>query len=71
MTKLTAADRSQWRNIWCILRSLDNDELEASGAVYVPGFDWFKFQADPHAYLIHAEHVQAAAIWRAVEKRLK
>ena len=30
--KLTDADRAQWRNIWCILRSLDAHELAALGS---------------------------------------
>ena len=32
MKRLSKEDRARWRNIWCILRSLDWHELEASGA---------------------------------------
>ena len=66
MTKLSDADRVQWRNIWCILRSLDLHELKR-----VPNFDWDNFRDKPHRYLISTDDRQAAAIWDAVEKRMK
>jgi hypothetical protein len=32
---------------------------------------WEKFRDDPFRYFIHADDVQAEAIWRQVEKRQK
>ena len=71
MRKLSKEERSQWRNIWCILRSLDWHELEASGAGDIEEFGWHEFRDYPHQYLIQASDRQADAIWTAVEKRLK
>ena len=67
--KISADERAKWRNIWCILRSLDKDEVEAAE----PGrdFDWPRFRDAPQQYLIRADAQQADGIWRAVEKRLK
>ena len=71
MSKLTDTERAKWRNIWCILRSLDWYELEAAGAGDIRDFDWPKFRDSPHAYVIRTDESQAAVIWAAVEKRLK
>ena len=68
MKKLTDADRSQWRNIWCILRSLDWWDFDESVRDQV---NWKSFLPDPHGYVIRTDDRQADAIWRAVEKRLK
>lgn len=70
MKKLTDADRAQWRNIWCILRSLDWHEI-SGGSFGLSVGEWGKFRSDPHGYLIRTDDRQADAIWRAVEKRLK
>ena len=71
MKKLTDADRRQWRNIWCILRSLDWHELDACGAGDIEEFGWIEFRDEPHRYLLRTDDRQAACIWAAVEKRLK
>ena len=71
MKKLTEADRAQWRNVWCILRSLDWPELDAAGAGDIEEFGWYEFRAEPHRYLLRTDDRQASVIWRAVEKRLK
>ena len=54
MTNLSKEDRARWRNIWCILRSLDRDELEAAmGRVKrLPASTWAEFRNDPCGYLI-------------------
>ena len=65
MKQLSKEDRAQWRNIWCALKWLNFYQVDA------PGFDWDKFESDPHAYLIRTDDRQAAAIWSAVERRLK
>ena len=70
MTKFTDFERSVWRNIWCVLRTIDLYELKESGATNCPDFDWEKFAADPHSYLIRTDDRQAHAIWKAVEKRI-
>ena len=66
---LSKEDRAQWRNVWCVLRSLDSHEIEPDRIIKV--VDWRFFCLDPHAYLIRANDRQADAIWTAVEKRLK
>ena len=69
--EISADERAQWRNVWCILRGLDWFELEESGAEDIEGYSWPEFSDDPHSYLIKTDDAQADAIWRAVEKRLK
>ena len=64
--KISGKERSQWRNVWCVLRSLDWHEIRDLSIG-----DWGKFRSDPHGYLIRADDSQADAIWAAVEKRLK
>ena len=66
--EISADARAQWRNIWCVLRSLDLHELNECDS---PHFDYAKFRDEPHRYLIRTDDRQADAIWRAVEKRLK
>ena len=68
--EISLEDRGQWRNIWCILRSLDWHEI-SGGSYGLSIGDWGKFRSDPHGYLIRADDSQADAIWAAVEKRLK
>ena len=78
MKYLSNDDRAEWRNIWCILRSLDYHELRRAGSEWglSEGWDplnvgWPKFRDDPHGYLLQTDVAQAAIIWSAVEKRLK
>ena len=66
MKRLTQDDRDQWRNIWCILRSIDFREIKDLSLV-----DWGKFRSDPHGYLVRSGDSRADAIWAAVEKRMK
>ena len=68
MKTLSKEARSQWRNVWCILRSLDLHELAEAGGRDI---NWRDFRADPHSYLVRTDDRNADAIWRAVEKRLK
>ena len=67
MKKISTAERAEWRNIWCLLRSIDADEIEEAAG---PDFDWPRFRDDPHKYLIRTDQRQSDAIWRAVEKKL-
>ena len=60
----TGTLRNQWRNIWCILRSLDRHEIQ------YPDLDWPKFRDDPHGYFVRCDTATADAIWAAVEKRM-
>ena len=68
--KISASERSRWRNIWCILRSLDWHDI-SGGSYGLSIGDWVKFRSNPHGYLIRTDDRQADAIWRAVEKRMK
>ena len=43
------SERSRWRNIWCILRSIDLFELDLTSC---PDFDWPKFRDNPHSYFV-------------------
>ena len=70
MKKLTDADRSQWRTIWCILRVLDWHEIESRGVLDYQ-LDWLRFNSDPQEFLVRANDAQASIIWAAVEKRMK
>ena len=71
MKTLSKEARAQWRNVWCILRSLDFYELRESGATVGLSFNWPAFRRDPHGYLVRADDRQADAIWAAVEKGLE
>ena len=68
---LSTEERARWRNIWCILRSMDWHELAELNQYDSPDFDYNKFRDEPHRYLLQADDRQAGAIWRAVEKRLR
>ena len=76
MKTLSKEARSQWRNVWCILRSLDHYELEEVGVSELPegwvalDLGWPDFCDNPHRYLLQTDVAQAAIIWRAVEKRM-
>ena len=61
-------ERARWENIWKILRSLDQSEVEA--AEPGPYFNWDHFSASPHRYLLQTDDRQNRAIWEAVEKRM-
>ena len=67
---ITKEQRGMWRNIWCVLRSLELDELQEAGAIVPLGFNWPAFRHNPHGYLIRTDDSQAAVIWAAVEKRM-
>ena len=56
--------RKAWRNIWCILRSLDRHEIECDS------LDWPRFRDDPHAYFVRCDDATSDAIWAAVERRM-
>ena len=67
MKYLSNDDRAEWRNIWCILRSIDLHELDE----LAPFSCWPSFREDPHGFLVLADDRTADAIWRVIEKRLK
>ena len=76
MKKLTRDERAQWRNIWCILRSVGKEPLRSSLDLHelgelAPFSNWPSFREDPHGFLARADDRQAALIWAAVEKRMK
>ena len=56
--------RRAYRNIWCILRSLDRHEIK------LESLDWESFRDDPHAFFIKCDTPTADAIWEAVERRM-
>ena len=65
--------RKNYRNIWCILRSIDMHEVEFSDPARVEewkAYRWAEFRDDPHSYFLRCEDVVADAIWEAVENRL-
>lgn len=65
--------RKNWRNIWCILRSIDRHEVQFSDPYRAEEWkfsQWPEFRDDPHAYFVRCEDVVADAIWAAVDKQL-
>ena len=60
--------RSEFRNVFCILRSLDVHEIDRDAAGFE--FEGDKFLEDPHTYLIQCPDRVADAIWAAVERRM-
>ena len=56
--------RKNYRNIWCILRSLDRHEIDC------PGLDWPAFRDHPHEFFLRCDDPTSDSIWKAVEKRL-
>ena len=66
--------RKNYRNIWCILRSIDAHEVKFSDPARAEEwkfYEWTKCQANPHSYFARCEPAVADAIWDAVEKRLE
>ena len=77
LQKMDDERRAEYRNIWCILRSLDQHEVEAqfdsvpdSDRRNLVDWDWPKFRNDPHAFYIKANDTLSAAIWRGVKERM-
>lgn len=65
--------RKSWRNIWCILRSIDQDEVQFETLARKQEWDrwhWSRFREDPHGFFVRCDTFFADAIWAAVEKRL-
>ena len=65
--------RKKFRNIWCILRSIDMHEVQFSDPARAEewkAYRWAEFRDDPQAYFVRCEDVVADAIWEAVEKRM-
>ena len=58
--------RKQYRNVWCILRSLDRHEIDLT----FTAAQWYEFRNFPHEYFIECDTPTSDAIWKAVEKRL-
>ena len=71
--------RTAYRNIWCILRSLDLHEIEAQFAAgpldtqwreNLCDWHWPSFRDDPHVYFLTVNDTIADCIWRAVMARM-
>ena len=62
-------NRSEWRNIYCILHSLDAYEIKIPEDTPTE-FDWSAFRDSPHQYLLQCSDGVAELIWKAVEKRM-
>ena len=65
--------RSMWRNIYCILRSIDKDEVKFSDPRMQEEWDkfrWSNFRDDPHGFIVRCDTYFAEAIWQAVERRM-
>ena len=60
-------NRHEFRNIYCILHSLDAYELTDLDQ---DEFDWPKFRDNPHDYFLKCPDGLADGIWKAVEKRM-
>ncbi len=56
----------EFRNILCILRSIDKHELVQEG---VDIELWDRFKADPYMTFIQMSDQDALGIWRIVERR--
>ena len=66
MNGVCKAEAKRWRNVWCILRSLDRFEIKTDH----PDFDWFTFRQEPHEYFArNFDSPIGRAIWDAVENR--
>ena len=60
--------RKNYRNIWCILRSIDRHEVKFSDPMIVDeeftDFQWEAFRNSPHEYFIRCDYVELRdAIW--------
>lgn len=72
---MTVSDklRKDYRNVWCILRSIDMDEVEFSDPARAEewkAYLWAAFRDNPHHFFIKCEPIVSDAIWAAVEKCL-
>ena len=66
--------RKNYRNIWCILRSIDMHEVQFSDPELEEKWEayrWDKFRENPHMYFTSCSTIVADAIWAAVDKRLE
>ena len=73
MMSLSSKSRAQWRNIWCILRSLDCHEVEFSNPALQKDWvesEWEIFREHPHSFVVRCSDKVADAIWEAVERRM-
>ena len=60
--------RKNYRNIWCILRSIDMHEVEFSDPARAEEWKthrWAKFRDDPHSYFIRYSDASGRQ-WRSV-----
>ena len=65
--------RRNYRNVWCILRSIDQHEVRFSDPKWEKewnDFRWAAFRENPHEYFLQAPDIVSDAIWAALEVRL-
>ena len=60
----------EWRNAWCVIRSIDRHELELAG-LRLDDDRWMRFRYHPHEFLIRADDETARIIWSIVRKRME
>lgn len=60
----------EWRNAWCVIRSIDHYELADVGlCLYADR--WTLFRDHPHEFLIRADDKTAQLIWSVVCGRME
>ena len=65
--------RRNYRNVWCILRAIDQHEVRFSDPEWEKewnDFRWAAFRENPHEYFLQAPDIVSDAIWAALEVRL-
>ena len=66
--------REHWRNIWCILRSIDRHEVKFSDPALQQeweAYHWPRFRDNPHGHFIKCDSRVSDAIWEIVLERMK
>jgi hypothetical protein len=62
--------RHEFRNCLCILRSIDEHELEAAGIKMIDK-EWLSFCIDPFRWFLRADDATALRLWVLIERRAK
>ena len=69
----SATLRKNYRNVWCILRTIDQQDVSFSDPALEDEWKicwWTAFRESPHRFFIRCDTRVADAIWAVVEKRL-
>jgi hypothetical protein len=66
--------RLEFRNLICVLRSIDRYELVEAGVIGGMDHDtdlfaWTSFQANPYEWFVRADDDTAEKLWRLMQRR--